>query len=199
MKQRLLILVLVLTLPLIGQAQKVNFSQIGLRASYIDWEGKKFMYGIGPTVHIYLGDHIVLNYHIQFGADHHKNFHVHSYLGGATSIFLALSGLEDDAKKRELKLFGALIAAFIPEGIGYTAKITDNVYLTPYINPLGFHIASNAHFSGELGGRLEYRMGRFSLAPYLTGEVMTARDMERIGDLTTGLGAGVSLTYQVNE
>lgn len=199
MKKLVLTILMVFVFCWMGHAQEAKYSHIGLRGSYIEWEGEKFMYSLGPTVHIYLSDHLVLNYHIQFGGNHQDNFHVHSYLGGATSVFLALSGLEDEAQDRELKLLGALIAAFIPEGVGYTAKLMDNVYLTPYVNPLGFHISSDAYFSGEVGGRLEFRMNRFNLAPYLSGEVLAGQDLEGTQDLIKGLGAGVSLSYRINE
>lgn len=108
---------------------------------------------------------------MQFGGDERGKFHVHSYLGGATSFFLALWALEEQ-KDEGLKSLGAVLSLIVPEGVAYNAEIGDDTYLEPYVNPLGLHIASNQYFSGEFGTRVRLKAGKWNIMPFIGGEVL---------------------------
>lgn len=167
---------------------------LGIRGSYAEFGRTGTMTAFGPTLHLYVSDRVMLNYHLQFGTDQKGKFHMHSYLGGAGAVLLTVSALGDGSDTRSsLKYIGALVSLFVPEGVGYNVPFSENVLMTPYVNPLGYHIASNSAFSGEAGLRFQFRMGKFNLAPYAGLEVLYAKN------IPSGLGFGLELNYDVGD
>lgn len=168
-----------------------DYQHLGIRTNYTSFEDHPSFYGIGPAFHVNVTNRLVLNYHLQFGGDENGKFHVHSYLGGAGSVLLALWGLAEP-KDEGLKYFGAILSLLVPEGVGYSAKVTDNVYLVPYANPLGFHVASEEHFSGEFGARLRWQMGNVNIMPFLGSEVLYEPNSP------VGFSGGLTISFQMN-
>ena len=166
-------------------------NHIGLRASYLNFPSEMSVISAGPSFHWQISDRLVLNYHLQFGADDQDNFYLRSYLGGGGAVLLAASAIEDDEWGAAKGLL-AILALAVPEGIGYTAEIADDVYLVPYINPLGFQLSSEEFFSGETGVRVRFNYDNWNLMPYISGEVLYEDPALK------GIGAGLSVTFEVN-
>lgn len=165
---------------------------LGVRGSFTYFEEQPNFYGVGPAFRFNITNRLSLNYHLQFGEDSRNKFHVHSYLGGATSVFLFAEGLSNP-KNRELSYLGAIIALVIPEGISYNAELSDHLYLEPTLNPAGFHLASEQDLSAEVGMRLRFRLGRINITPFLGAEVLYR------SAVPVGYTNGLMITYTISE
>lgn len=169
-----------------------GFQYLGVRSNYTHFEGHLDFYGVGPAFKVNLTNRLALNYHLQFGEDSRNKFHVHSYLGGATSFFLFVNGLTEP-KNRELSYLGSILALLVPEGLSYNAKLGNDLFLEPTLNPLGFHIASEQNLSGEVGARLRFRLGKLNVSPFLGAEVLY------LPAVPVGYSTGLSITYRISD
>jgi hypothetical protein len=137
----------------------------------------------GTEVQYFVGDHISLNYRLLYSPGH---FHAPGGLALSAVLLVSLAEFGGD--------LSILYAALIPEGVSFHARLTDNMSLSPYINPLGydylssnrssrmlFHETETEHFITINGGvRLNVFMGEWLIiSPF--AEYMSSYNQDLYG------------------
>lgn len=187
----LLLILMFLMRPAFSQPNLEGYNHLGIRGNYTEFNNQASFYGVGLAYHVNVSNRLTLNYHLQFGEDEHNKFHVHSYLGGAGSVLLGISAI-GDGEWGGVKALGALFSLIVPEGLAYNAELVRDVYLQPYVNPLGFHLGSEQHFSGEFGSRVRIQLGKLNIMPFLGSEYFYTETVP------FGLSCGVTFSYQMS-
>ncbi len=182
------------------QAQDKGTQWMGVRGSRLGFFKGHVVQNYGLELRAYVAKNVALNYSLTFGADENSRFYMHSYLGGGGAGVLGAAALADSSGGlATLKGIGALLSLFVPEGVTFAVPVSDQLSITPYVDPLGFDIYNgnlkrDLFVSGKVGARLKFFItDKLVAQPYGGIEALYYKDLPLASEF------GLAISYRVGK
>lgn len=144
------VLMVLMCLPLWGMSQStVEWTVFGKAG--VDIRSQMISFG-GTALEWHPKDgKLGLNYSLRFGHSENNNFIFQCPVSAVTSIF-AIALLADDGWDASI----LALLCLIPEGLSYDIPCGEDLWVSPYVNPLLVEFSSNGGaLLGEVGARIK--------------------------------------------
>ncbi len=115
----------------------------GLRYRWTEFQGSPYFYSVDLTVKPFVTQKLFLNYHFGLGKAWGDAFHVSTTAGLATGANLISNFAEDSSDGAKALRVVGILAAFVPEGIGYYHALSGRLSIAPYLNVLSYDYRKN--------------------------------------------------------